>query len=423
MIISNLSVPLLGLADTAILGHLDSAHYLAAVAVGSSVLSFLYWGFGFLRMGTTGFAAQAFGAADHQASRQLMAQSLIMGAGIGFTILLASPWLLKLGLYLVEAPESAQAAALSYSQIRIFSAPAVLINYGIIGWLIGHHNTRGPLYIMVFTNCLNILLDVILVIGLDMGSDGAAWATLVAEYSGCGLALYMLSHHLKPMGCKVHWPKLMRWQSYHSLLKINQHLFIRTLALLASFAFFTAQGANQGETILAANAILMQLVLLASFGMDGFTHASEALIGEAIGQKNHHTFLSNCYACGRWALLMGIIFSSSFYLFGNPLLALFSSIPEVVNTARIYLPWVIALPLLAMASYWLDGIFIGATQSKAMQYSMLFSSVFIYLPCWYLTQHWNNHGLWLAFTAFNVARGISLGFYFFRYNKTQFWYT
>ncbi|WP_339673379.1 MATE family efflux transporter [Dasania marina] len=422
IIISNLSIPLLGLVDTAILGHLDSAHYLAAVAVGSSVLTFLYWGFGFLRMGTTGFAAQAYGTKNHQASRQLAAQSLLMGAVIGIALLLTSPWLLQLGLSLIEAPANAQALALSYTQIRIFSAPAVLINYAIIGWLIGHQNTRWPLLIMLLTNASNILLDLWFVIGLKLNSDGAAWATLIAEYLGCGLALYALKRQLGPMSGALQWPPLLQWHNYHALLKVNRHLFVRTLALLASFAFFTAQGAQQGEIILAANAILMQLVMLSSYGMDGFAHASEALVGDAVGRRNHRQFIASCRGCAFWAALSALLFSLAFYLLGEHLLPLFSNIDAVVHSAKQYFPWVIALPLLAVASYCLDGIFIGASQSQAMQYSMLFSCFLVYIPCWYFSQHWGNHGLWFAFAAFNLTRGISLGYYFYRYNKQRYWY-
>ena len=373
-------------------------------------------------MGTTGFAAQAYGADNHQASRQLMAQSLLMAGLIGLCILFASPWLLELGLSLIAPPASAQSLASSYCQIRIFSAPAVLITYAIVGWLIGHQNTRSPLYIVVFTNSLNIVLDIFLIIGLELNSDGAAWATLIAEYAGCGLAIYFLCKQLHPMGAAINWSQLKSLAHYKPLLNVNRHLFIRTLTLLASFAFFTAQGASMGETILAANAILMHFVLLASYGMDGFTHASEALIGDALGKKNHSLFMQCCITSGRWSLLTALLFSMAFLLTGNMLLTLFSSIPEVINTAQHYLPWLIVLPLFAMASYWLDGIFIGATQSKAMQNSMLFSTLCIYLPSWYLTQSWGNHGLWFAFTAFNIGRGLTLGLCFFRYNKFKIWH-
>ena len=422
MIISNLSVPLLSLADTAILGHLETAHYLAAVAIGGSLLSFIYWGFGFLRMGTTGFAAQAYGANDHQASHQLIAQCLIIGFSLGLVLLIVSPWLIQLGLSLIPAPEGTEHLATSYCQIRVFSAPAVLINYGIIGWFIGHQNTRWPLLIALFTNVLNIILDLYFIIGLNLNSDGAAWATLIAEYSGCGLALWVMLRKLRVLKGKVNRSQLWRWSEYRSLFIVNRHLFVRTLVLLASFTFFTAQGARQGELILAANAMLLQLVLLASFGLDGFAHATEALIGKAIGQVNHSQFLRICYQCLQWSALTALGFSLFFYLSGSYLLMLLSSIPTVVNQAEHYLPWLIALPLLAMWSYLLDGIFIGATQSQAMQNSMLFSVVLVYLPCWYFTQQWGNHGLWFAFTAFNTARGISLGYYYFQFNRQQRWY-
>lgn len=413
---------MLGLVDTAILGHLENAMYLAAVAVGSSILSFLYWGFGFLRMGTTGLAAQARGAGNHVGNKLIIAQSMVLGATIALLVIILSPVLLTIGLKLIAPPAGAETLAATYTQIRIFSAPAVLINYGIIGWFIGQQNTRWPLLITVFTNVLNLGLDFLLIIGLNMNSEGAAIATLIAEYAGCGLALLMLKKHLAQIPGQLPLPLLLQWKNYHDLLMVNRHLFIRTLVLLASFSFFTAQGAQQGEIVLAANTIIMNLLMLTAFGLDGFAHAAEALAGDAVGQKNRKFFLSTCYHCGLWSLLTAVIFTLIFACFGPMLVSLLTSISEVKTQAIRYLPWLIALPLISVWSYLFDGIFIGATQSSAMQTTMLQSVILVYLPVWFFTQSWGNHGLWLALLSFNGARGITLAFYFFRYNRQRKWW-
>ncbi len=423
MIISNLSVPMLGLVDTAILGHLESAHYLAAVAVGGSILAFLYWGFGFLRMGTTGLTAQAFGAEDHLQSRLVAGQSILLGLAIGTVIVFLSPLLLSLGLSLVVPPAGTYDLALQYAQIRIFSAPAVLVNYAIIGWFIGQQNTRWPLIITVFTNLLNVGLDFLLIMGLDMKSEGAAIATLIAEYSGCGLALFLLRKALlKQPGETVAVSQLTYWPDYRRLLMVNRHLFVRTLVLLASFAFFTAQGSKQGDIVLAANTLIMNLLLLTSFGLDGFAHAAEALTGDAVGKRDRKRFLATCKQCACWSLLTAGLFTLLFVIAGNQLIALLTSIHAVQAQATLYLPWLLLLPITAVWSYLLDGIFIGATQTSAMQTTMLLSVLLVYLPCWYLTRHWGNHGLWFAFIAFNLARGLSLGACFYRINRQQRWW-
>lgn len=422
MIIANLSVPMLGLVDTAILGHLENATYLAAVAVGASILSFLYWGFGFLRMGTTGLTAQALGGEQHEQSQLIIGQSLLLGLGLGLVIIIVSPLLLALGISLISPPEGAAPLTASYTRIRIYSAPAVLMNYSIVGWLIGRQNTRWPLLITLFTNIVNILLDYGLIIGLGMKSDGAAIASLVAEYSGCGLALMILRQQLSLIPGRMLTRRLTRWRDYQPLLTTNRQLFVRTMVLLASIAFFTAQGAKQGENMLAANTIIMNLLMLTAFGLDGFAHAAEALVGGAVGKRNRQLFIATCYYCCLWSLATAGLFALLFYLLGPGLIALLTSIETVQQQASRYLPWLIALPLVSVWSYLLDGIFIGATQTSAMQTTMLLSAGLVYLPCWYVCQPWGNHGLWLAFLAFNAARGISLGACFLLYNRQRRWW-
>jgi MATE family multidrug resistance protein len=281
---------------------------------------------------------------------------------------------------------------------------------------------RWPLYITVFTNSINIALDLLLVIGLDMKSDGAAIATLIAEYSGCGLGLIMIRQLLANTQGKLPGQRLWRWQEYQQLLLVNRHLFVRTLLLLASFAFFTAQGASQGTVILSANAIMMNFLLLTSFGLDGFAHAAEALIGKAVGNRDLRQFKATCFYCCIWSLLTALVFSLLFLLAGDHLIQLLTSLPEVRLQAARYLPWLIALPLIAVWSYLLDGIFIGATQTRAMQNTMLAAVLLVYLPCWYLSQPLGNHGLWLAFVCFNAARGVALTYCFVEFTRQQRWW-
>ena len=421
MIISNLSVPLLGLVDTAVLGHLDQPVYLAAVAVGGVILSFLYWGFGFLRMGTTGLAAQHFGRQDNDQNRQLAAQSILLAVTISLVILVTSPWLIALGLGLVGSPESSAAAAQSYIQIRLFSAPAVLINYSIIGWLIGQQDSRWPLLITLTTNVLNIVLDLLFVVVLKLNSDGAAMATVIAEYSGCGLALWVLRQRLAPLPGRLNYKRLTALADYQALLAVNRHLFVRTLTLLASLAFFTAQGASQGTVVLAANSLIMQLLMLTSYGLDGFAHAAEALTGKAKGEGKHSLFVDTCKQCGKWSLISALMFSLVYALAGSSMITMLSSIDSVVSEANRYLAWLIMLPLVSMAGYFLDGVFIGASQSKTMQNTMLLSALGVYLPVWYWSQHLGNHGLWLAFFCFNLARGLSLAFVFAHNTRQHRW--
>lgn len=422
MIIANISVPLLGLVDAAILGHLENAVYLAAVAVGGTVLSFLYWGFGFLRMGTTGLAAQAFGRKAYNENRSILAQSMVLGGTIGLLIILLSPITLQFGLYLVEPPTDAYQHALTYCSIRVASAPAVLINYGIIGWLIGCQNTRWPLLITVFTNSLNLVFDCVLILGLGMKSEGAAIATLIAEYSGTAMALWVVKKQLRTYPGKLDVSHLWRVSHYSRLLVINRHLFIRSVILLASFAFFTAQGAKQGEVVLAANTLIMHLIMLTSFGLDGFAHAAESLVGDAAGQRNKSLFHQTCWQCTLWSLATALAYTVFFVLLAEPIVSLLTSIEAVRVQTYHYLPWLLALPLLAVWSYLLDGIFIGTTQTQAMQSTMAFSAFAVYLPCWYFTQHWGNHGLWFAFVAFNIARGACLGWLFYRYRRPWRWW-
>jgi MATE family, multidrug efflux pump len=420
-ILSNISIPLLGLVDSAILGHLSSSLYLGAVAVGAALLSFLYWGFSFLRMGTTGLVARAEGAGDHFGSLLILARSAILALGLATLVMALHMPLIQLGLALMSPAENLLPLAQSYASIRIASAPAVLVTYTVVGWFIGRQNTRWPMLVVVTTNLANIGLDFFFIMGLGMNSDGAALATVIAEYLGCCIAIYavgkQLPRDIKPI-TKGH---LVDVSAYKALLKSNRHLFIRTMCLLFSFAFFTAQGENFGSEVLAANALMMQLLMLAAYGMDGFAFAAEGLAGQRLGGRDLAGFYRAVRRCTWWTMMAAGVMSLTFLVLEQPLVFTLTNIDSVRELMTQFFPWLIILPLVAAPSYLLDGVFIGAAETRYMMSTMLLSVGLVYLPLWYFSTGLGNHGLWLAFTAFNLARGVFLYYWFARLSREEGW--
>ena len=408
MILANLSIPLFGLVDTAILGHLPDSRYLSAVAIGSSLLSLCYWAFGFLRMGTTGASAQS----HHEDSSALLAKALGAGILLGCLIFLAGPALRSVGLSLMNTSDTLQPIASDYLYWRLYGAPAVLCSYAITGWLLGQRQARWPLLIAVCGNCANILLDLLFIIGLEMNSTGAAIASTISEYLALILGLWATRKPLSQAIRRGLKQSLQQGPTIRRFAKNNFEIFVRTASLLFSLSFFTAQGASQGATTLAANAILMQLVMAAAYGMDGFAHAAEALAGRAFADSDRQRFIAVCRCCGRWALYSAIAASLLLLVAETPLLDTMTDLPDVRSAASEYYNWLIILPLASAACYCYDGIFIGALRTKALQYCMLVSVFGLYLPIWYTSQSWGNHGLWFAFTCLNIARGVTLALCF-----------
>ncbi len=412
-ILSNISIPLLGLVDSAILGHLDSSSYLSSVAVGAAILSFLYWGFSFLRMGTTGLVAREEGAGNHYGSFLVLCRSGILALGLAALVIVLHQPLLQLGMAMMSPAQELLPLANSYASIRIASAPAVLLTYTVVGWCIGRQDTRWPLLIVVTTNLANIALDFWLVIGLEMNSDGAALATVIAEYLGCILALYTV-WKLQP---KFDWSRMAEdlkvVGAYKLILQSNRYLFVRTVCLLFSFAFFTAMGENFGSDTLAANTLMMQLLLMTAYGMDGFAFAAEGLAGHSLGASDLDGFHAVVRRCALWTGVSAVMVTLALVMLQGPLIAILTSLDSVREPIREFYPWLGVLPLLAAPSYLLDGVFIGSAETRYMMSTMLLSTLGVYLPLWYLSQPLGNHGLWLSFAAFNAARGISL-YYCFR---------
>lgn len=408
MILSNVTVPLVGLVDTAVIGHLGAAHYLGAVAVGSLLYTFLVWVLGFLRMGTTGLVAQAYGRSDPAASLRILAQAALLAASLGLVLLLARHWVLAAGIYWIQPSEAVEAGTASYFLIRIHGLPAALCNIAIVGWFLGVHNARSPLALLLFTNIVNVLLDLLLVLGLDWGLAGAAWASLLSDWLGLALAAVLVWRHCRRQRMLPLPPGWFSMEGLVQLLRVNGDIFIRTLALEMVFLLFTRRGAEMGDVILAANAVLLNFLLIMASGLDGFANAAEALVGRAIGARDGAGYRQSLRACAIWSLLASLVFLAGFALFGGAIIALMTNVGPVITAARNFLPYVTLLPLVAVWSYLLDGVFIGATLTRDMRNAMVLALLLGFLPLLYLTASWGNHGLWLAFYGFMVIRGLSL---------------
>jgi MATE family multidrug resistance protein len=408
MILSNISVPLLGMVDTGVVGHLESAVYLGAVAIGATIFGFLYTGMNFLRMGTTGIAAQRFGAGDNDGLRVSLGQAVIVAMLIAFLLIALQRPIGNIALRLIGGDVDVQSYALEYFTIRIWSAPGTLVNYVLIGWFLGLQNARVPLLIFLTINITNIILDLVFVLGLGMKVDGVALASVIAEYSGLVVALIFVAKALRVH--TGHWPlaRLFRIRAYAAYFSVNGNLFVRTMALMFTFAFVTAQGARLGGLVLAANAVLMNIQLLTSMALDGFAHAAEALVGKAIGQQNREALQRSVRLSLKWSLFFAVGFCLLYLLLGPLLIRILTDLTDVRATAMTYLPWLILSPLVSVWSFLYDGVYVGATRARDMRNIMVFSSLIVFLPAWFLLQDYGNHGLWLAFTLFMASRGIGM---------------
>ncbi|MEX0976894.1 MAG: MATE family efflux transporter [Woeseia sp.] len=412
MILSNVSVPLLGMVDTGVTGHLDSPVYLGAVAIGSLIFGFLYTGVNFLRMGTTGIAAQRFGADDAEGLRTCLGQAIIVALAISALLLLLQQPIGAFALHLIAAGPEITTYAWDYYAIRIWSAPATLANYALIGWFIGLQNARVPLLMVVVANGVNIVLDLVFVLGLGMTVDGVAAASVIAEFSGLTVGLLFVARELRRRGGRWDRSQLTSLSAYTAFLSINVHLLVRTMALMSTFAFVTAQGARMGGLVLAANAILMNLQNLLSFALDGFAHAAEALVGKAVGARSKEALQASVRITLRWSAYVAATFCV-FFLLGGPLLVnLLTDLPQVRETTLRYLPWMILSPLVSVWSFLYDGVFVGATRSREMRDIMLVSTFLVFVPAWYLLQFLGNDGLWLAFMLFMASRGLGMHYFY-----------
>jgi MATE family multidrug resistance protein len=412
IILSNISVPLVGAVDTAVVGHLPGPEAIGAVAIGALIFSFLYWGFGFLRMGTTGFIAQAYGTGDWNSLADTLMRVLLLALLLGaFTILIATP-IIQLAFYLIDSSAEVEGLASDYAVIRIFSAPAVLCLYAFSGIFIGMHNTRAAFALQLILNISNVLLDLLFVLGFGWGVEGVAVASVIAEYLAMISGFYLLRHRLRDAYERYDRRRLLERGALLKLFTANGNIFVRTLCLLFGFSYFTAKSAGQGEVILAGNAILMHMQSIMAYGLDGFAHAVEALAGSAYGAGNKRAFRRAVALTSAWAALVAMLTALVYWLLGASIIMLFTNIDAVVASALHYLPWMIAAPLISVWSFQLDGIFIGSGHTREMRNAMIFSML-TYLALLQLTiPLLGNHGLFLGLAFFMLLRALSLLFYY-----------
>lgn len=403
MLISNLSVPLLGIVDTAVLGHTDSPIDLAAVALGSALITTLFWAFGFLRMGTTGLTAQDYGRSGVAPVLRLQ-QSLMIAASAGAIVWLSSYfWLTPVSTFI--APEGELSVLVStYSEIRIWGMIPALGLYAVNGWFIGIGDAKTPLKLMVLVNLINIVGDLVLVAWLDYGAVGAAWATLFAEVTTALTALLLIAQRRFQLFSRRHGALL---KGLSRFIQANTALMVRTLILLGCILYFNARGAALGTNIAAANAVLYQLVALSAFLLDAYAHALETFVGRYIGQDDRDQFQRFNRVAFHWSAGSAIGFSVAFALSGPLLIQLMTDQAETVLTANQYLWWVVVLPIASVLSYQYDGVFIGAGAFKAMCAVMIAAGL-VFFAIIAATQHLGNHGLWMAFLGLNLSRSIGM---------------
>ncbi|QYK13054.1 MATE family efflux transporter [Shewanella rhizosphaerae] len=421
MILSNITVPLLGLVDTAVVGHLSNAYYLGGVAVGSTVITLILWILGFLRMSTTGLVAQAFGAKELHTQYRLLMQSASLALLLSLLVLLLQQPIISAAMALSDASEQVQYYSQAYFNIRIWSTPFALINLALLGWLLGRQQPKAAMWQLIAANLTNILLDLLFVIGLDWGVEGAALASVLADMTGFAVAASMVVRTIKRQGGFEFLPLLhsLSLNSYQRLVRLNLDIFIRSLCLQLAFAFMTFQGANLGDNTVAANAVLLNLLLLISYALDGIAYYGEAEVGRAVGEKSHERMTQSVTLAGLWSAIFALLFTLFFALWGEQVIKLLTNISEVRQEAQAYLGWVVALPLLAFGSYLFDGVYIGAAQGKAMRNTMILATFGVFFPAWLLLQGYGNHALWAAMSLFMLTRSLSLALdYRYRLSKT-----
>lgn len=409
VIITNVSVPILGAVDTAVVGRLPGPEFVGAVAVGALIFNLLYHGCNFLRMGTTGLTAQSFGARDGSEVRTWLLRAILLGAVIGLGMVILQWPIFELSALIIGPSDHVLPLTRDYFFARIWSAPAALANFALLGWFFGVQNTRAALITQIYMNGVNVILDIWFVTELGWGVAGVAWATVIAETSALGIGLWMASRTLARMGGRFQREALLNPIPFKRMLNVNRDIFVRSLCLQSVFLILTAIGARLGDAVLAANAILLHIHVFVAYALDGFATAAEALVGEAKGAGSRRRFKAAVRASFIWALLFAVAFSVLVAAFGGTVIDLLTTHQGIRTVARQYLPWSIVMPLVAVWSFQLDGIFIGCTWSREMRNAMIMSllSYLIALPI-FVTLY-GNHGLWASLMVLMVARGVTLG--------------
>lgn len=405
-IISNITVPLLGLIDVTIVGHLGAAAYIGAIAVGGMLFNIIYWIFGFLRMGTSGMTSQAYGKHDLDEVARLLLRSVGVGLLIAIVLVALQYPIRKLAFTFIQTTEEVERLATLYFRICIWGAPAMLGLYGFAGWFIGMQNSRFPMYIAITQNIVNIAASLCFVYLFHMKVAGVAWGTLTAQYAGFLMALLLWRRYYGGLKKHVAWHEVLKKEAMLRFFQVNRDIFLRTLCLVIVTLFFTSAGAAQGEIVLAVNTLLMQLFTLFSYIMDGFAYSGEALVGKYVGANNRLALYRTVRQLFIWGVGLSTGFTLLYFFGGKSFLGLLTNETSVIREAGNYFYWVLAIPLTGFAAFLWDGIFIGATATRQMFYSMLVASGSFFLVYYSLHEWMGNHALWLAFIVYLSLRGI-----------------
>lgn len=409
IILANAAVPLLGIVDTAVIGNQGSAAALGAIAIGALIMNFVYWAFGFLRMGTTGIAAQAVGADDGPELAATIGRAAVIAGGVGAALFVLQVPLSFVIFHVFQGTTEVEAAAKTYFTIRIWGAPAALFGFAALGWFIGIKHSGYVLALQLLLNGLNAALDVWFVIGLDMGVAGVAYGTVIAEWIMAGAAVLLILREFRKRGLVIEIGRLRETVPMVKMIAINRDIFIRTLALLGGFALFNWESARMGEIPLAANFILLQFISFGAFFLDGFAFAVETLVGDAVGAKNPARLHAAVRKSTQWALGTAVLLAAGTWIAGPYAIEALTNVTEVREVALAFLVFAAVYPLIGVWPFQFDGIFIGATRGPDMRNAMLMSFG-IFVVAWYvLTPPFGNVGLWCAFLIFLSARAVTLG--------------
>lgn len=413
-IVANVTTPLLALVDTAVTGHMGSPVFLAAIAVGGTIFNMLYWLFGFLRSGTGGLTAQQFGARNQEEAENVLRRSLAVACVIGLVIVVLQRPVLSVALRLMDVDTQTYGLVSLYFGITVWGAPAVLAGYALAGWFIGMQNTRYPMWSSIVVNVVNIAVSVTAVYVLGWGLAGVAAGTLIAQWIGCLMLLLLTRRYKVRLFSRRRSKPLFAGGALKRFFNVNIDIFLRTLCLIAVTVWFTRQGAEQGVLMLAVNTLLMQFFVITSYVTDGFAFAAEALTGKYVGEGNREMIRLTIRRNMMWGLVVALCFTVAFFIGGDRFMQLLSDDAEVIEAARQFRYWTMLLPLAGFAAFIWDGVFIGATRTRALLVSMVIAMVWFFCMHHILSPLMGNNALWLAFVSYLAMRGIVLTAVYFR---------
>ncbi|MGI9435433.1 MAG: MATE family efflux transporter [Geminicoccaceae bacterium] len=414
LILSNITVPLLGMVDTAVVGHLPGPHHLGAVALGASAFNALFFTVVSLRMGTTGLIAQAFGAGDRVEIEAVLLRALALAILLaGLMILLTTP-IIDAANWIFSPTERVSEGLEIYLKIRLYAAPAALANMVVLGWLLGMQDARSPLYLMILGNGLNMALDVLFVFGFGWEVAGVAFATVIAEYASLALGAWLVWRRLGGFQGGLGIKGIMAWRAIRRLIAVNRDIVLRSLTLQVAFVSLAALGSRQGEVVLAANTVLAQMNYLSAFALDGFAFAASTLVGRHAGARDRPAMRAAVIAGLHWSLVFALAITLIFAFGGGILIAVITDIEAVRATALVFLPYAVVSPLIGAVAFLFDGVYIGATRTAEMRNGMVVAVIMFGAVAWLLMPLLGNHGLWLAYLVFMIVRGLWLGIVYWR---------